>query len=100
MDEFDQMIAEFMKDKQRNTPDLDVLDRRKVIEDLSEKISHRLLSKEPTALAVMGLWGVGKTFILNEIEKVFSGKCIIFHYDCWKNDYYWIGVSRIIPSKF
>lgn len=102
MDEFDQMIAEFMEGKRRNAPNPDVLDRDKVIGDISEMISHRLLSKEPTSLAVMGMWGVGKTFILNEIEKVFSGKCIIFHYDCWKNDYYQeplVGILSVIAEQ-
>ena len=56
MDEFDQMIAEFMEDKQRNVASADVLDRNKVIGDISEMINHRLLSKEPTSLAVLGMW--------------------------------------------
>lgn len=102
MDEFDQMIAEFMEGKQKNVSNPDVLDRNKVVGDISEMINHRLLSKEPTSLAVMGMWGVGKTFILNEIEKALSGKCIIFHYDCWKNDYYeepLVGILSVIAEQ-
>ena len=102
MDEFDQMIAEFIEGKRKNAQDPDILDRSKVIGDISEMISHRLYSKEPMSLAVMGMWGVGKTFILNEIEKKFSSKCIIFHYDCWKNDYYeepLVGILSVIVGQ-
>ena len=102
MGEFDQMIAKFIDGKQKNAQDPDVLDRSKVIGDISEIISHRLYSKEPMSLAVMGVWGVGKTFILNEIEKKFSNKCIIFHYDCWKNDYYeepLVGILSVIVEQ-
>lgn len=53
MDEFDQMIAEFMEGKQKNVSNPEVLGRNKVIGDISEMISHRLLSKEPTSLAVI-----------------------------------------------
>ena len=102
MDEFDQMIAEFIEGKRKNAQDPDILDRSKMIGDISEMISHRLYSKEPMSLAVMGMWGVGKTFILNEIEKKFSSKCIIFHYDCWKNDYYeepLVGILSVIVGQ-
>lgn len=88
MEEFDRIMAEAMSSKQKKVSNPDILGREKVIGDISEIISHRLLTKESTSLAVMGQWGVGKSFVLNEIEKAFSGKCIIFHYDCWKNDYY------------
>ena len=40
MDEFDQMIAEFIEGKRKNAQDPDILDRSKVIGDISEMIKE------------------------------------------------------------
>lgn len=88
MDEFDKMISDFMKKKQATDFNPDVLDREVVIKDISDIINQSILSREPLSLALTGTWGVGKTYILNKIEKKFSGKCMVIHYDCWKNDYH------------
>ncbi len=82
------MISDFMKKKQATDFNPDVLDREVVIKDISDIINQSILSREPLSLALTGTWGVGKTYILNKIEKKFSGKCMVIHYDCWKNDYH------------
>ncbi|MBR6123217.1 hypothetical protein IKQ19_06425 [Candidatus Saccharibacteria bacterium] len=88
MDEFDKIMSEIMARKYAKESDQDLLDRNDVIDEISKIIDDRLFSKQPLSLAITGIWGVGKSYILKEIEKSYSGRCIVFHYDCWKNDYY------------
>lgn len=88
MDDFDKMMSEIMAKKYAGESDQDLLDRNDVIDEISKIIDDRLFSKQPLSLAITGIWGVGKSYILKEIEKSYSGRCIAFHYDCWKNDYY------------
>lgn len=88
MDEFDKIMSEIMARKYAKESDQDLLDRSDVIDEISKIIDDRLFSKQPLSLAITGIWGVGKSYILKEIEKSYSGCCIVFHYDCWKNDYY------------
>lgn len=45
MDEFDQMIAEFIEGKRKNAQDPDILDRSKMIGDISEMIKVPLASR-------------------------------------------------------
>jgi hypothetical protein len=80
----------------------DFLDRKKVIDDISKMIDNAISSKVPFSLAVTGVWGIGKSFILKEIENKFSYKCIVLHYDCWKKDYYeepLVGILSSISEK-
>ena len=86
MDEFDKIMSEIMARKYAKESDQDLLDRNDVIDEISKIIDDRLFSKQPLSLAITGIWGVGKSYILKEIEKSYSGRCIVFHYDCWKND--------------
>ena len=53
--------------------------------------------KEGCCFAIDGAWGSGKSFVLEKFEKQLSAiqseetandKFIVFHYDCWKYDYY------------
>ncbi len=45
MDEFDQMIAEFIEGKRKNAQDPDILDRSKMIGDISEMIKVPLAGR-------------------------------------------------------
>ena len=102
MDEFDKMMSEIMIKKFKKESDPDLLDRNNVIDDISRIIDDRLFSKQPLSLAITGIWGVGKSYILKEIENKYSGRCIVFHYDCWKNDYYdepLVGILSVISGQ-
>ena len=102
MDEFDKMMSEIMAKKFKRESDSDLLDRNNVIDDISRIIDDRLFSKQPLSLAITGIWGVGKSDILKEIENKYSGRCIVFHYDCWKNDYYdepLVGILSVISGQ-
>ena len=61
---------------------------------LTENISN---SKTTTSFAINGVWGCGKTFVLDmfeeqlsqyQSEETASDKYLIIHYNCWKYDYY------------
>lgn len=102
IDEFDKIMSEFMKKKCAKKADPDLLERKNVIDDISKIIDDRLLSKQPLSLALTGIWGVGKSYILKEIEDKYSDRCIVFHYDCWKNDYYdepLVGILSAISER-
>ena len=102
MDDFDKMMSEIMAKKYAGESDQDLLEREGVIDEISKIIENRLYSKQPLSLAVTGIWGVGKSYVLKEIEKRYSGRCIVFHYDCWKNDYYdepLIGILSAISGQ-
>ena len=88
VDEFDKMMSEIMAKKYAKKSDQDLLERKDVIDGISKIIDDRLFSKQPLSLAITGIWGVGKSYILKEIENKYSARCIVFHYDCWKSDYY------------
>lgn len=85
---FDKIMSEFMAKKYAKESDQDLLERKVVIDGISKIIDNRIFSKQPLSLAITGMWGVGKSYILKEIENKYSGRCIVFHYDCWKSDYY------------
>ncbi|WP_407448120.1 P-loop NTPase fold protein [Fibrobacter sp.] len=102
MDDFDKMMSEIMAKKYAGESDQDLLEREGVIDEISKIIEDRLYSKLPLSLAITGIWGVGKSYVLKEIEKRYSGRCIVFHYDCWKNDYYdepLIGILSAISGQ-
>ena len=102
MDDFDKMMSEIMAKKYAGESDQDILEREGVIDEISKIIEDRLYSKQPLSLAVTGIWGVGKSYVLKEIEKRYSGRCIVFHYDCWKNDFYdepLIGILALISEQ-
>lgn len=76
---------------------IDILNREGVIEDLFHIAQSVSKNKGYCSFAVEGAWGVGKTFILEELEekleremdeKTLDNRYFVFHYNCWKYDYY------------
>jgi len=95
-------MVDYMSENNTMQSSPDFLDRKKVIDDISQMIDDARSSNVPLSLAVTGIWGVGKSFILKEIENKFSYKCIVLHYDCWKKDYYeepLVGILSSISEK-
>lgn len=71
-----------------------------IIECISEKNGNY-------CFAIDGKWGIGKTYILelleNKLEKIQSeatadDKYFVFHYNCWKYDYYEEAAIAIISA--
>lgn len=75
----------------------DILNRQKDVETLFEITEMLSSRKAAAAFALDGKWGTGKSFILQMFEEKILEQTrqncgntdfFIFHYDCWKYDYY------------
>lgn len=76
---------------------LDLLDRDEFIENVVKIVNQLSDIKRGCCFAIEGGWGVGKTFVIEEIEerlKVIQSEetksdgYFVFHYNCWQHDYY------------
>lgn len=76
---------------------LDVLDRGSVIEKLKNLVEIISENKQGCCFGLNGFWGSGKSFVLEKFEEEIKwiqseetgdNKYFVFHYDCWKYDYY------------
>ena len=76
--------------------DIDILDRNTIIDKISQMITTLSANKAGCTFAIEGKWGVGKTYLISNLELKLSeeideyglNKYFIFHYNCWKYDYY------------
>ncbi len=76
---------------------LDLLDREEFVGNVIKIVNQLSDIKRGCCFAIEGGWGVGKTFVIEEIEerlKVIqseetnSDRYFVFHYNCWQHDYY------------
>jgi len=76
---------------------IDILNRDTVIEDLFNIVQSASKNQTYCSFAIEGTWGVGKTFVLEGLEEklememnegTFDNRYFVFHYNCWKYDYY------------
>ena len=76
---------------------LDVLNRDEFIQNLLDICNLLSDKKEGCCFAIDGAWGSGKSFVLEKFakqlaviqsEETADDKFLVFHYDCWKYDYY------------
>lgn len=76
---------------------LDLLDREEFIENVIKIVNQLSEIKRGCCFAIEGGWGVGKTFVIEEIEgrlkvvqfeETNSDRYFVFHYNCWQHDYY------------
>ncbi len=76
---------------------LDLLGRDGFIQQIIEVMDTLSANKRGACYAINGGWGVGKTWVLDALEKKIqasqSGEAkdsqyLIFRYDCWKYDFY------------
>lgn len=87
----------FDEPKKMKVNDADLLNRQEFVDELLE-ITESLASKKASVCyAINGEWGVGKTYIVGvfeerlrecRLEEDKSAKYLVFHYNCWKYDYY------------
>lgn len=86
---------------------VDVLDRQPFVNKVLNIIEKLSENKKNACYAINGKWGVGKSFVLEMIEKQIkeiqqngdiSNKYFLFHYDCWKYDFYEEPIIAIIAS--
>ncbi len=76
---------------------LDLLDREEFVENVIKIVNQLSDTKRGCCFAIEGGWGIGKTFVIEEIEerlKVIQSEetksdgYFVFHYNCWQHDYY------------
>lgn len=76
---------------------LDVLNRKDFIDKLIQLVEGFADKKQGCCFGIDGAWGSGKTFVLEkfeeklkefQLEETAGDKYYVFHYDCWKYDYY------------
>lgn len=76
---------------------LDVLKRQDFINKLTLLVETLSDKKKNCCFGVDGAWGSGKTFVLEKFEEQLKevqseetadNRYFVFHYDCWRYDYY------------
>lgn len=76
---------------------LDLLDREKFVGSVIKIVNQLSDIKRGCCFAIEGGWGVGKTFVIEEIEERLiviqseetnCDRYFVFHYNCWQHDYY------------
>lgn len=79
------------------TEKIDILDRKKIIDDIEQILVLLSGQKQGRVFALDGKWGYGKTYILERLEKELevlqneetqNDRFYVFHYNCWQYDYY------------
>lgn len=86
---------------------IDLLDRQGFVDQLINVAETLSMNKKSASYAINGDWGVGKTFVLELFEKQIGAyqqegttlnKYIVFHYNCWKYDYYEEPIVALVAS--
>ena len=76
---------------------IDILSREKFVKQLITITENIANSKKSTSFAINGIWGSGKSFVLDmfeeeltqiQSEETKSDKYFIIRYNCWEYDYY------------
>ena len=85
----------------------DFLNRQEFIQQVKNVIELLSTNKKSACFAVSGNWGIGKSFVLDKLEKqlLFKvdqettlDKYFIFHFNCWEYDYYDEPLIAIVSS--
>lgn len=72
---------------------IDLLNRQETIDNIMYLLNVILDTKSSYTFALNGKWGTGKSFVLSMLEEELltyqaGEKYLVFHYNCWKYDYY------------
>jgi Cdc6-like AAA superfamily ATPase len=85
----------------------DSLNRTDFVKNVIQIIENLSAQKASKCYAIKGTWGVGKTHVLDMIEKELFNeyrqanaydKYILFHYNAWKYDYYYEPLVSMVAS--
>lgn len=72
---------------------LDLLNRQGIVDRIMQLLNIISDNHSSCSFALNGVWGSGKTFVLNMLMKQLldyqdGEKFLVFHYNCWQYDYY------------
>lgn len=77
----------------------DLLHREQYVKLLESLIDNKVQNQNGFSFAIDGSWGTGKTFVLQMLEgNLKTNGYLIFHYNCWSNDYYEEPLIAIIST--
>ncbi len=88
---------------------IDILNRDKFVDDVFTVIETLSANRKSCTFAINGEWGSGKSFVLDMLEERLSmwqneetadNQYIVFHYNCWKYDYYEEPLVAIVSALF
>ena len=74
--------------KNADTNELDILGRDEFVDNCSMLIDTIFSTTKSAFIMIDGEWGVGKTFVMNMLDKELKNKYTILKYNCWENSYY------------
>lgn len=86
---------------------IDVLGRDSFVNNVKRVVDIISDSKNGCCFSINGKWGSGKSFVLELLEKKLKiwqteetgdNKYLVFHYDCWKYDYYEEPIISIVSA--
>lgn len=86
---------------------LDILNRNEFVDQLVMLVENISANKSSTSFALDGVWGCGKTFVLDmfqekleqiQNEETSDDKYFVIRYDSWKFDYYEEPLVAIVSS--
>lgn len=86
---------------------IDVLGRDSFVNNVKRVVDIISDSKKGCCFSINGKWGSGKSFVLELLEKELKiwqseetcdNKYLVFHYDCWKYDYYDEPIISIVSA--
>lgn len=98
---------EIITKQDKVTEEPDMLDRQPFVDQMIDVVDLISANKKNVCFALNGSWGVGKSFVLRMFEEQIAkiqtsettmGKYILFHYDCWKYDYYEEPLMAIVAA--
>ena len=89
-----------------NPIDGDLLNRQDFVDQVKDIIEIMSSQKKNSCFAINGGWGVGKSFVLEALEKQLAvipnedtmDRYLIVHYNCWQYDYYDEPLVAIVAS--
>ena len=81
----------------KNPEKVDLLGRQPFVNEVLQIINAYASDSRPACYAINGIWGSGKTFVLNLLEKELQKitndaesetSFLVLRYNCWEYDYY------------
>ncbi len=88
---------------------IDILNRNEFVDDVFTVIETLSANRKSCTFAINGEWGSGKSFVLDMLEEKLSSwqneetadnQYIVFHYNCWKYDYYEEPLVAIVSALY
>lgn len=71
-----------------NINELDVLGRKEFVDNSILLIDTIYETTKSAFVMIDGKWGVGKSYVMNMLEKKLKNNYSVINYNCWENSYY------------